>query len=83
MSTNSWRVLRHNQPQFAKHIAALNRHAQHDAGRAEAVAEIIATVREEGDDALVKYAKKFDHADLSHGRLLLPSRMPQPSQEVR
>lgn len=83
MSTNSWRVLRHNQPQFAKHVAALNRHALPDPARATAVADIIAAVREEGDEALVKYTKKFDQADLSHGRFLLPSAMKQPSQEVR
>jgi histidinol dehydrogenase len=83
MSTNTWRVLRFNQPQFAKQIAALNRHAQPDPARGAVVAEIIATVREEGDGALVKYAKKFDHVDLSQGGLLLPSRLPQPPQNVR
>ena len=83
MSTNPWRVLRFNQPQFAKQIAALNRHAQPDPARAATVAEIIATVREEGDDALVKYAKKFDRVDLSQGGLLLPSRLPQSPQNVR
>ena len=83
MSSNPWRVLRFNQPQFAKQITTLNRHAQPDPGRAAAVAEIIATVRAEGDGALVKYAKKFDHVDLEQGGLLLPSRMPQPPQSVR
>jgi histidinol dehydrogenase len=83
MSTHPWRVLRFNQPQFAKQIAALNRHAQPDPGRAAAVAEIIATVREEGDGALVKYTKKFDDVDLAQSGLLLPSRMPQPPQNVR
>ena len=28
MSTNAWRVLRYSQPQFAKKIAELNRHAE-------------------------------------------------------
>jgi histidinol dehydrogenase len=83
MSTNPWRVLRFNQPQFAKQITTLNRHAQPDPDRAATVAEIIATVRAEGDDALVKYAKKFDRVDLAQGGLLLPSRMPQPPQNVR
>ena len=58
MSTKPWRVFRYNQPQFAKHIAALNRHAEPAASRVAAVAEIIAAVRKDGDDALVKYAKK-------------------------
>ena len=83
MSTKPWRVLRYNQPQFAKQIAALNRHAEPAASRTAAVAEIIATVRKEGDDALVKYAKKWDGVDISRGSLLLPSRTPQPAPSVR
>jgi len=83
MSTKPWRILRYNQPQFAKHIAALNRHAEPAATRAAAVAEIIATVREEGDDALVKFAKKWDGIDMKRGDLLVPSRTPQPPQPVR
>ncbi len=82
MSTNPWRVLRYNQPQFAKQVVALNRHAQPDPTRVATVAEIISTVREEGDDALIKYTKKFDQVDLTRGGLLLPSRIPQPSQSV-
>jgi histidinol dehydrogenase len=83
MSTKPWRVLRYNQPQFAKHIAALNRHAEPSASRAVAVAEIIATVRKDGDDALIKYAKKWDGVDMSRGGLQLPSRTPQPTPTVR
>jgi len=83
MSTKPWRVLRYNQPQFAKHVAALNRHAEPAATRIGAVAEIIAAVRKEGDDALVKFAKKWDGVDLSRGNLLLPSRTPQPTPAVR
>ena len=82
MSTNPWSVIRYNQPQFAKHIAALNRHAQPQAHRANTVAEIIATVRLEGDDALVKYAKKWDKVDLSRAGLLLPSRTPKPPEAI-
>jgi len=82
MSTNPWRVLRFNQPQFAKQVATLNRHAQADPARATAVAEIIEAVREEGDEALVKFAKKFDNVDLSRGGLLLPSRIPKPEPSV-
>lgn len=83
MSTKPWRVFRYNQPHFAKHIAALNRHAEPAASRMAAVAEIIAAVRKDGDDALVKYAKKWDGVDLSRGGLMLPSRTPQPTPPVR
>ena len=83
MSTKPWRVLRYNQPHFAKQVAALNRHAEPSAARAEAVAEIIATVRKEGDDALVKYSKKFDGVDIPRGGLMLPSRTPKPSSSVQ
>jgi histidinol dehydrogenase len=83
MPSKPWRVLRYTQPHFAKQIAALNRHAETSATRTAAVAEIIATVRRDGDDALVKYAKKFDAIDISRGSLLLPSRTPQPPQPVR
>src|SRR5471030_2311902 len=83
MTPKPWRVLRYNQPQFAKQIAALNRHAEPAASRMAAVAEIIATVRKEGDDALVKYAKKWDGVDMSRGGLSLPSRTPQPTQPVQ
>jgi len=82
MTTKPWRILRYNQPHFAKQIAALNRHAEPAASRSTAVAEIIAAVRKEGDDALVKYAKKWDGVDLSHASLLLPSRTPKPPQSV-
>ncbi len=77
-----WRVLRFNQPQFSKHIAALNRHAEPAAARSAAVAEVIATVRRDGDDALVKYAKKWDGVDIARNALLLPARTPKPSAEV-
>jgi histidinol dehydrogenase len=83
MSTHPWRVLRYNQPQFAKHIAGLNRNAQPDPKRAAAVAEIIETVRNEGDEALIKYAKKWDQVDLSRGSLMLPSRLPKPAEPIR
>jgi histidinol dehydrogenase len=83
MSTKPWRVLRYTQPQFEKHIAALNRHAEPAATRVAAVAEIIAAVRKEGDDALVRYAKKWDGIEMSRGNLLLPSRTPQPPPPVR
>ena len=51
------------------------------AGRA-AVAEVISTVRRDGDDALVKYAKKWDGVDIARNALLLPARTPKPAAEV-
>jgi histidinol dehydrogenase len=82
MIPKPWRVLRYNQPHFEKHIAALNRHAEPAATRMATVAEIIATVRRDGDEALVKYAKKWDGIELSRSSLLLPSRTPKPAQPV-
>jgi histidinol dehydrogenase len=81
-SSKPWRVLRFTQPQFARHIATLNRQAEPSADRAALVAEIIATVRREGDGALVRYAKKWDGIDLPKGGLLLPSRTPKPAPQV-
>jgi histidinol dehydrogenase len=83
MTPKPWRVLRFNEPKFAKAIAALNRHAQPEAGRAAAVAEIIETVRRDGDDALVRYAKQWDNFDLAHSGLLLPARMPKVPEPVQ
>jgi len=82
MSTKPWRVLRFNQPQYARQIAALNRHAEPSASRQAAVAEIISSVRKEGDDALIRYTKKFDGVDLARGGLVLPPRTPKPTPNV-
>jgi histidinol dehydrogenase len=82
MSTKPWRVLRFNQPQYARQIAALNRHAEPSASRQATVAEIISTVRKEGDDALIRYTKKFDGVDLTRGGLVLPTRTPKPAPNV-
>jgi histidinol dehydrogenase len=83
MNSKPWRVLRHNEPHFSRQIVALNRFAQPDAARAAAVAEIIETVRKDGDEALVRYAKQWDKVDLSHAGLLLPSRIPRVPEPVR
>ena len=82
MSTKPWRVLRFNQPQYARQIAALNRHAEPSASRQAAVAEIISNVRKDGDDALIRYTKKFDGVDLARGGLVLPTRTPKPAPNV-
>jgi histidinol dehydrogenase len=82
MSTKPWRIYRYNQPQFAKQVAALNRHAEPAESRAAAVAEIIAAVRKDGDAALVKFAKKWDGVDMARSGLLMPSRTPKPTPAV-
>jgi histidinol dehydrogenase len=82
MNPKPWRVLRFGEPNFARNVAALNRHAQSEPSRAAVVAEIIEAVRQQGDAALVKYAKQWDNVDLSHGGLLLPSRRPQVPEPV-
>ena len=82
MNTKPWRVFRYKEPKFAKQVATLNRHAQPDPARAAAVAEIIAEVREGGDEALVNFSKKFDGVDLVPGGLLLPARLAKPDAPV-
>jgi histidinol dehydrogenase len=82
MTSKPWRVLRYSQPQFARQVAALTRHAEPSPARQAVVAEIIAAVRKDGDDALIRYAKKWDGIDMSRGGLLLPSRTPKPPQPV-
>jgi histidinol dehydrogenase len=83
MNPTPWRVLRYNEPNFTREVAVLNRHAQPQASRAAVVAEIIEAVREEGDGALVKFAKQWDQVDVSHGGLLLPARTVQVPEPVR
>ena len=68
-------------------IREADRRAQPPCGtggtRAAAVAEIIATVRKEGDDALVKYTKKWDGVDMSRGSLCCPRARRKPPPAVR
>ena len=52
-------------PGFETDISALYNRAAFPPEAEKAAAEIIADVRQNGDAALVKYAKKFDHTDLS------------------
>lgn len=80
--TKPWRVLRFNQPKFAKSTAALMRFAAPDPTRSALVAEIIAAVRHEGDDALVRFAKKFDKLELTSATLLVPPRKFTPPEDV-
>jgi histidinol dehydrogenase len=82
MTSKPWRVIRYTQKDFAKQIALLNRFAEPMAIRSAAVADIIATVRHDGDDALVRYAKKFDGVEIARGALLLPPRTPKPPPAV-
>ncbi len=43
-------------------------------GRPEAVAEILADVREHGDDAVLRYTERFDKAELGPGELRVDAR---------
>jgi histidinol dehydrogenase len=83
MNPKPWSVLRYQEPNFAKKVAALNRYSQPEAGRSAAVAEIIEAVRKEGDNALIRYAKEWDKAELTQATLSLPSRLPQVPEPVQ
>jgi histidinol dehydrogenase len=80
--TKPWRVLRFNQPKFAKAAAALMRFAAPDPTRANTVAEIIAAVRHEGDAALVRFARKYDKLELKPATLLVSGRKVTPPEDV-
>ena len=81
MTPNPWRTLRHDQPDFARQLAALDRAAAPDPGRMAVVAGIIDAVRKEGDAALFRFGKEWDKVDLTRTGLLLaprPQEMPEP-----
>ncbi len=54
MNPSPWRVLRHTDPGFSKAVALLNRQPLPEMSRVAAVAEIIAEVRRNGDEALIR-----------------------------
>jgi histidinol dehydrogenase len=83
MTPKPWRVLRFNQPKFAKSIAALNRQPLPDASRATTVAQVIAAVRADGDDALIGFARKWDKVELTARGLALGGRVAAPEAAVR
>lgn len=73
------KVIRYTQSDYPAAIAQLNRRAEaSDAVRA-VVSEVIASVRERGDAALVELTRKFDGAELTAATLAVP---PQDLQQA-
>ena len=54
------RILRHDSPSFRDEIKVLSRRAVASLEVAEAVREILAAVRDQGDLAVLEYTAKFD-----------------------
>ncbi len=79
-SSHPWHILKYKQRDFHKKITVLNRFAQPDATRVQAVADIIAAVRHEGDTALVRYTEQWDKVQVK--TLLMAGRAKKPSDEV-
>ena len=63
------RVLKSQTPEFRKFLAAIlaRRGGDDSASVDQAVAKIIADVRERGDRALIDLTSKFDSVKLTHG----------------
>lgn len=62
-------VIRYTQSDYPAAIAKLNRRAEAGAAVQQVVAEVIAAVRERGDDALIEFTQKFDGASLTRETL--------------
>lgn len=72
------KVLRPKDRGYAKAIASLNRRAEPDPKIRSVVADILAAVEKRGDEALVRYTKKFGGPSLS------PSQIPvAPAETAR
>ncbi len=63
------KIHRESDAGYAAAVAAMNRRAIPDASLQETVADIIAHVRDRGDQALCDYAARFDHVTLSPDQL--------------
>ncbi|MFV0337847.1 MAG: histidinol dehydrogenase [Chthoniobacterales bacterium] len=63
------RTLRFDQANFEKKIAPLRRTATPEPGVQKTVSNILSQVARHGDSALLRYAKKFDHATLTAEQL--------------
>ncbi len=59
------RILRYTDPDYAKAIRSLNRHAEPDAEVYATVHEIVETVRRNGNRALFEYTRKFGGPELT------------------
>jgi len=66
-----------------KGLRALNRFAAPERRLAEAVAKIVAAVRDEGDKALFRFTQQFDKIALNAGNVHLPGPAPKVSAEVK
>jgi len=53
-------IFRYNEPGYSEFVATLHRRAVPERDLAKTVASILEGVQANGDDALIKYAKKFD-----------------------
>jgi histidinol dehydrogenase len=58
-------IIRRNDPEFQKKLTPLMNRTAFDPAVEKAVAEILADVRDNGDRAVMKYALKFDRAELT------------------
>lgn len=63
------KILRPADRGYARAVARLNRRAVPDPKTRDLVAEILASIEKEGDDALLRYTKKFGGPDLDVSRI--------------
>ncbi|MDB6154389.1 MAG: hisD [Chthoniobacteraceae bacterium] len=63
------RILRHSDPDFSQALASLQRKAMPHPQTEQTVREIIAAVRERGDEALLEFSERFGGPKLAAGQL--------------
>ncbi len=66
-------VIRYTQSDYPAAIAKFNRRAEASETVRSVVADVIAAVRERGDDALIELTQKFDGAELTAATLAVPA----------
>lgn len=66
------RRLRTDDPEFRSILTNLNRSIESGEAVTQRVQKILHDVRTEGDDAVLRYTRQFDQADLSVGKLRVP-----------
>ena len=64
-------IIRHTDPDFREKLASLFRHSSFSPETDASVAAILADVKANGDEALVRYAEKFDHIRLAPSQFLV------------
>lgn len=67
------RLISHQDRDFSRRVAELNRQAEPRAEVSETVSEIIAAIRRKGDAALIDYSVKFGGPKLAHSRIRVTS----------